>query len=927
VTQLPTGTVTFLFTDLEGSTRRWEDDPTAMRAALARHDEILRDAIGEHDGVIVKTTGDGVHAAFAGAHAAVATAAAAQRALHDEAWTGPTPLRVRMGLHTGEAELRDGDYYGPALNRAARLMSAAHGGQIVISHATEELLRDDLPPGLDLVDLGEHQLRDLNRRERVFQVTVVGLPETFPELQSVGAPRGNAVPAITALVGREDDVQSVEAALTRVRVVTVTGAGGVGKTRLANEVAWRVHTEFPDGAWLCELAAAREPSAVAEVVAATLSVTSRPGMSVSESVVDYLRTKSMLLVVDNCEHQLDAVWELVGAITRGAPAVRVLTTSREGLGVDGEQIVPLRSLPVPSESADDDAIIRSDAVRLFVERATAADPGFAVASSAQAVAEICRRLDGIPLAIELAAARTVAMRPTEIAAVLDERFRLLTGGRRTTVQRHQTLRATVDWSYALLTETERAVFDRLGVFSGTFDLDAVEAVVVGDDLTAWDARDAVAGLVSKSMLVIDEGDAETTRYRLLETLREYAADRLDEDDAGDHWRRRHAAYYAERAASIGVGMEGPDEFAWRARMRGDSDNIRAAVTWSLDAREPTDHEYAVAIVAAFAYESNGGIELPVSEWALRALDAAEASTPGRRFSVLGAATWGEVTNGNFDRARELASAALRDGIPRDAQAPALAHQALSIIDFISGDYPSAVARTARAQVELDELGIEDPFGRAILATTAVAWMTIQRDTEEFRAAADAALELARASGCPSSISIATFTKTVGVWRDDPTRAGQILDEAIAIMRRGASAVVGGYMLAIRAQIWSVLGDDVRALRTLRESITTSQDKGDASMLVTCVAYAIQIMARAGRADGSALAAGAAIDGPAAFFGTLPAHEQTDHEWAQARARELLGPERYDARRAEGAAMPVADVAAQLLRAIDDAIDEIRDRAS
>jgi hypothetical protein len=230
-------------------------------------------------------------------------------------------------------------------------------------------------------------------------------------------------------------------------------------------------------------------------------------------------------------------------------------------------------------------------------------------------------------------------------------------------------------------------------------------------------------------------------------------------------------------------------------------------------------------------------------------------------------------------------------------------------------------------VELDELGIEDPFGRAILATTAVAWMTIQRDTEEFRAAADAALELARASGCPSSISIATFTKTVGVWRDDPTRAGQILDEAIAIMRRGASAVVGGYMLAIRAQIWSVLGDDVRALRTLRESITTSQDKGDASMLVTCVAYAIQIMARAGRADGSALAAGAAIDGPAAFFGTLPAHEQTDHEWAQARARELLGPERYDARRAEGAAMPVADVAAQLLRAIDDAIDEIRDRAS
>src|SRR4051812_13750980 len=895
-----------------------------MRRALARHDEILRRAVLAHDGVIVKTTGDGVHAAFARAHAALDAAATAQRALHEEAWTNSAPLRVRMGLHTGEAELRDGDYYGPALNRAARLMSAAHGGQIVISRATEELVRDDLTAGLALLDLGDHRLRDLARPERVFQVTVTGLRDAFPSLQSLDAEAGNVVPAITALVGRSDDLESVVAALGRARVVTVTGAGGVGKTRLATEVAWRVRGHYSDGAWLCELAAAREPSAVAEVVAATLSVAPRPGMSVAESVVDYLRPKSLLLVVDNCEHQLDAVWDLVSAVVRAAPGVQVLATSREGLGVEGEQIIPLRSLSVPPETADDDAVARSDAVQLFAGRATAADPGFTIASCAAAVAEICRRLDGIPLAIELAAARTVAMRPAEIADALDERFRLLTGGRRSTVQRHQTLRGAVDWSYALLTDTERAVFDRLGVFAGTFDLDSMAAVVVDDDLTAWDARDAIAGLVAKSMVVIDDATGDASRYRLLETLREYAADRLDEAGTADAWRRRHAAYCSELAARVGPGLAGPDEFPSRARMRADADNLRAAVTWSLDARDPADHEYAVAIIAALAYESNGGLDLPISEWAERALDAAEHSTPDRRYAVLGAATWAHVSAGRFERARELALTALRGGIPPDTAAAALPHQTLSLIEFFGGDYRAALAWTERAQAELDALGIEDPFGRAVLTTTAVAWMTITPGGEDFRAAADAALEFARASGCPSAISIATFTKTVGIWREDPDHAGPLIDDAVAIVRRGGSAVVIGYMLALRAQIWSVLGHHVEALGSLRESLTASRDKGDMPMLITCVAYAIQVMARAGLGTGAALAAGAAVDGSASVLCSLPAHEHDDHEWAQAHARELLGPARDETRRAEGAAMSVDDVVAELTREIDDAI---RDRVS
>jgi predicted ATPase/class 3 adenylate cyclase len=920
---LPTGTVTFLFTDLEGSTRRWEDDPAAMRTALARHDEILRDAVVAHDGVIVKTTGDGVHAAFTSAHAAVGAAADAQRALHEERWTSPTPLRVRMGLHTGEAELRAGDYYGPALNRAARLMSAAHGGQIVVSRATEELVRDHLPFDLDLVDLGDHRLRDLNRPERVFQVAVAGLPSEFPPLQSLDAQPGNLTPAITELVGRDGDVDAVVTALGRARVVTITGAGGVGKTRLAIETAWRVRVEYPDGAWLCELAAAREPSAVAEVIAATLSVAPRPGMSVAESVGDYLRTKSLLLVVDNCEHQLDAVWELVGSIARGAPTVRVLATSREGLGVDGEQIVPLRSLPVPAEAADNEAIVRSDAVKLFVERATAADPRFRIETCATAVAEICRRLDGIPLALELAAARTVAMRPAEIAAVLDERFRLLTGGRRTTVQRHQTLRATVDWSYALLTDSERAVFDRLGVFSGTFDLDAVEAVVVDDEISPWDARDAIAGLVAKSMLVIDDTSSEASRYRLLETLREYAANRLDEAGVGETWRRRHAAYYAEFAMRAGSGLCGPDELSWRPRVRREADNLRAAVTWSLGAPARADQEFAVTIVSHFAYQAAADYDIPVSDWAWRAIDAAERSTPGRRAAVLAAAAWTPLHRGEAEAARQLAESALRDGIRPDSPAPLMPLQILSVTWFVGGDIPAALEANARAAVAVESAAVDDPFGLALLATTRHAFQVMSSDEADWREGAVHALAVARASGAPSAISVAGFTRAIRIWHDDPATGAALLDEAITCIRAGGAGVVAGYAFAVRAQIYSREGNHLEALSFLREAVTTSRDKGDIPMLVTVVGYAIQIFTRAEGPLVAARCIGFAVVGPYAALWNLPPTEADDNQWAQDEVRRALGSNDYETETARGSGMSVDDIASALVEAIDDAI---RDRS-
>jgi class 3 adenylate cyclase len=357
--ELPTGTVTFLFTDLEGSTRLWEDHPEAMKAALARHDEILRDAVEKRGGHVVKTTGDGLHAAFAVAADAVTAATDAQRALLAEEWVLPEPLRVRMGLHTGGAEIRDGDYYGPAVNRAARVSAAAHGGQVVVSHATEELIRDDLPAGAALTDLGEHRLRDLARPERVYQVDAPGLPDAFPPLRSIDAFPSNLPLQLSSFVGREREIANIAKELHDARLVTLTGVGGVGKTRLSIQVAAEVLPHYPDGVWLCELAAATDPDTLIQVVASTLGVAQRPGLDLAASILEYLRGRELLVVLDNCEHLLDAAGRLSEGILRECANVRILATSREGLGVEGERVVALRSLAVPEVGAGSDDVARA----------------------------------------------------------------------------------------------------------------------------------------------------------------------------------------------------------------------------------------------------------------------------------------------------------------------------------------------------------------------------------------------------------------------------------------------------------------------------------------------------------------------------------------------------------------------------------------
>jgi predicted ATPase/class 3 adenylate cyclase len=599
---LPTGTVTFLFTDIEGSSQLWEEEPAAMRRALTRHDAVLRTSIEGNGGFVFKTVGDGFCAIFVTSEEAVEAALVAQRALSREVWGESGPLRVRMALHTGAAEEREGDYFGPPLNRVARLLDAGHGGQILLSLATQELAQDRLPEGVSLRDLGEHRLPGLNRPERIFQLVAPDLPAKFPPLRTPGAgvPLRSGVPnnlplPLTRFIGREDQIAIVRQRLAAGRLVTVTGAGGCGKTRLAFEVARELlennESPVPEGVWVVELASLADPKLVPQSVASALAVPEQRGHPLTETLVEAVRSRSLLLVLDNCEHLIDACAALAEALLRACPDLRVIATSREGLNVPGETVHRLPSLRVPAEkSVPLEALEQIESIQLFLDRARAVSPGFSLtAGNAAAVARVCRRLDGIPLAIELAAARIKALSVEQLDQRLDDLFRLLTGGARTALPRHQTLQALIDWSHNLLSEPERSLLRRLSVFAGGWTLEAVETVCGGAGFEKCDVLDLLVGLVEKSLVQYgepstaagaDEGRA-VARYRLLETVRQYARDRLSESGEGGTLRKRHAEYFLALAEEVEPKLRSAAKKVWLEHLEGEHGNFRSALAWCL----------------------------------------------------------------------------------------------------------------------------------------------------------------------------------------------------------------------------------------------------------------------------------------------------------------------------------------------------------
>jgi predicted ATPase/class 3 adenylate cyclase len=610
---LPVGTVTFLFTDIEGSTSLWEQHPDLIVEALKTHNTSVSGSIEANNGVVFKTIGDAFQAAFATAPQALWAAIAGQKALMEASWNELGPLKVRMGLHTGEAQLDpNGDEYAVShtKNLAARIMSAAYGGQILLSQETADLVQRNLSEGVTLKELGEHRLKGMALPEHLFQANAVGLPEEYPPLATAITHPNNLPIRLTSFIGREKEIEVVRSLLGQHRLVSLTGTGGTGKTRLCLKAAGLVLENYPHGAWLVELASLADPELVPKTVASALNLPEIPGKTVLQSVEDYLRAKRLLLILDNCEHLLDACARLADRLLRVCPELTILATSRELLGVKGEApyLVPPMSLPDAHHLPPLETLAAYDSVRLFVERARMVLPDFRVGeTNARAIVQVVKRVDGIPLAIELAAARLRVLSVEQIARRLDDAYRLLTGGSRTVLPRHQTLRALIDWSYNLLEEPERILLRRLSVFSGGWSLEAAEHVCAFEDedcqsVWAEDSLDLLTGLVDKSLVIADQELGGRRRYRMLETIRQYAGEKLADEKLADEResvliRNRHVEYYLALVEELEPKIRGQKQLEVLDRLEEELDNLRLALGWALE----TDVEAELRIAAALRW--------------------------------------------------------------------------------------------------------------------------------------------------------------------------------------------------------------------------------------------------------------------------------------------------------------------------------------
>jgi len=788
---LPAGTVTFLLTDIEGSTRLWETVPEAMEEALERHNRLLAGVIGRHGGVVVTSRGEGdsFFAVFPSAAAAIEAAGACQLRLGRESWPEGAALRVRMGLHTGEASVRDGDYVEHApINRCARVKAAGHGGQVLVTRATRDLAGGRLGGGFGLTRLGEFRLRDLAEPELIYQLTHADLPADFPPIRTLAERAGNLPLPVSSFVGRERELELTVAALGAARVVTLTGPGGVGKTRLALQSARQVTGRFADGGWLCELAPVRDSARVDGAVAAVFSVTARAGQSTGEALVEFLRAKQqLLLVLDNCEHLLEEAAALAAVLARSCERLVILATSREALGIEGERLVPVPPLQVPGVDADLAAITGAEAVRLFADRAAAVKPGFTVtAQNAAAVAAVVRRLDGIALAVELAAARVPAMTAAELARRLDRSFAVLAAGRRGVVDRHQTLHAAIDWSFQLLAEPEQALLSRLAVFAGGATLDAAEAVCGGEGIDPDGVFGLLASLVARSLVVAEE-HGPGTRYRLLETIRQYGEEHLEEAGEAGRWRARHAGYYAGLLPRVHDHAHDPQaEVFWATRISAEQDNLLAAWSWAIGAgnvdtafqmlagfasgevrtsfvlvlpgaaalelpgaAEHPGYPLALAVSALFA--SNRADVTDAEELCRRAADAnARRDTPDWRVEevILSARSNAAITAGAFADCARLAEQAA--GIARAGGDLADACLALILATgghMLAGDTPAAVPLAREALALARQIGAPALVANSLLAVGAAVAET---DPSQARACLRESRELSTALGYQSA---------------------------------------------------------------------------------------------------------------------------------------------------------------------------------
>lgn len=803
----PTGTITFLFSDIEGSTKLWDTYPSIMQVAVARHDALLRQAVQENHGYLFKTTGDGIAAAFSTAEQGLAMALAAQQALATEVWTEPVVLRSRMGLHTGAAQLRDGDYFGPTLNRCARLMSAGHGGQILLSDATQELCRDVLPAYATLLVLGEHRLKDLIRPETIYQLIHPTLVEVFPALRTLNNPAlpNNLPQQLTSFIGREKPLADVAELLGKTRLLTLTGIGGTGKTRLSLQVAADALEQYPDGVWLIELASVSEPTLVPQTIASVLGLKEQSGQTISQTLIEHLKEKCLLLVLDNCEHLVSACANIAALLLRSCPSVKILASSREALGIAGEQVyrVPSLSLPDPQQgkAATVESLSQFESVRLFIDRAQAVKPDFAVTNAnAPALAQLCFRLDGIPLALELAAARARSMAVEQINERLDQRFRLLTGGDRSALPRQQTLRALIDWSYDLLSESERILLARLSIFAGGWTLSAAESACGFEPVEDWEVLDILVSLADKSLVITDIENADS-RYRMLETVRQYAHEKLGESSQETETvRERHVDWCVALLEEAKPKLQSPEQVAWLDRLELEHDNIRTA--FDTCARGTGDENKRALAGLRLAGAAKGF-------WQIR----------------------GYLSEGHEQTSRALETRqTLQLSITWDSHLPvkkaiAEALRTSGGLAYTQGNYSAARSFYEESLAIMRELN--DRIGIGLLLGDLGSTATLQGDLPRARLLLEDSLNIHRENGNRAQIAIASGNLgNIAAMGGDYSVAHSLFEEALTIHRElgnldTASNVLGNMGNAMQEQ-----GDYAAAQSLYEESLALARQVGN-----------------------------------------------------------------------------------------------------
>ena len=902
--EAPTGTVTFLFTDIEGSTTRWEHHPEAMRVALARHDGLLRAVLTAHGGFVFKMVGDAVYAAFAVPTDAVSAALAAQRAVAAEQWGEVGPLRVRMALHTGTAQSRDEDYFGPTLNRVARILSTGYGGQILLSTVTYELVRDSLPAGTSVKDLGEHALKDLLRPEHIFQLTAPDLPAKFPALKSLPRHLQNLPTQPTPFLGREQEVSTVCELLRRpeVRLVTLTGPGGMGKTRLGLQVAAELADQFAEGVFLVRLAAVRDPEQVLPAIIQTLGISELSSISPLILLKAALKDKQLLLLLDNFEQVIQAAVH-VAELLVSCPKLKIIVTSQVVLHVQAERefSVPPLSLPNLRQLPDLQTLSQYEAVALFIQRAQAVKADFAVTNAnAPAVAAICARLDGLPLAIELAAARVKFFAPPALLARLEQGLAVLSGGARDLPARQQTLRGAIAWSYNLLTLEEQQLFRRLAVFVDGFIWEAAEVVCVAAGELKGDILDGLFSLVDKSLLRQQESAQGEPRFWMLQLLREFGLEYLTSAGETELTRTAHASYYLALAEEAEPQLRGTDSGRWFTRLAQEHKNLQAALSWQLERAEMRagsegDKEWTEQAMrlcgALFWFWNIRGYYREGRSFLERALAIREGVAASVQIKMLYAASVLAINQDDFERAEALCRECLAlSGELGDTADKATALCQLGFVAWARCQYVQARAQLEEAVALFQELG--DTWNRARSLAYLVRVFAAQGEYSRARALAEQSLGLSRALGDKGRIAVALGeqARVRFMAQDDFAQAQALAEQSLALFRELGDTQYTAYMLSLLGEMQLIQGKQAQAREMLEESVATFKELGDrwstAEALLSCARVAVSLgeFAAAGACYQESLALAREIDAKnfiasALEGGGAVAAAQGEPEWA------------------------------------------------